>query len=214
LADSRPIEVSSSVKTKVVPFKGPAMAASLGVILGRVLFNIFAFELASIRCRRDSLRRQLMMYCSACGGIVTTGLTYCKHCGAKLNEAKGESPARSNDLSPGLLVSAIVSTFVLGIISITALMIFMKKIGINEGLMNGVLLMTFLLMFFLEGTFIWLLMGRRRVRKDVGETERPREQTTKELDAQQARALPEPIPSVTEHTTRTLEPTFTDRKSN
>src|SRR4051812_42601078 len=42
LADSRPIVFSSSFRAKVVPFKGPAMAASLGVILGRVLFNTFA----------------------------------------------------------------------------------------------------------------------------------------------------------------------------
>jgi hypothetical protein len=160
------------------------------------------------------LRRRNTMYCSACGGVVTNGLTYCKHCGAKLNEGKGEAPAKSNDLPPGLIVCAMAVTFVLGIISITALMIFMKKLNFNEGLLNGVLMMTFALLFILEGTFIYLLLSRRRVHKEVSETERPRELTTRELDTSQARALPEPIPSVTEHTTRTLEPVLTDRKSN
>jgi hypothetical protein len=36
-------------------------------------------------------------------------------------------------------------------------------------------------------------------------------QTTKELDAAQVRVLPEPMPSVTEHTTRTFEPSFIER---
>jgi hypothetical protein len=39
------------------------------------------------------------------------------------------------------------------------------------------------------------------------------EQVTKELDAAQPRALPEPVPSVTEHTTRTFEPLYSERKS-
>lgn len=154
------------------------------------------------------------MYCSTCGGVVTQGLTYCKHCGAKLNEIKGDGSAKSTELSPGLLVCAMVSTFVLGIISITALMIFMKKLDLNEGLISGVLTMTFLLMLVLEGTFIWLLIGRRRGHSEVSEMKSLKQQTTKELDAAQARALPEPVPSVTEQTTRTLEPNLSDWRSS
>src|SRR5947199_6394396 len=154
------------------------------------------------------------MYCSSCGGVVTESLTYCKHCGAKLNEAKGERPTKSTELSPNSLVRAIVAIFVLGTISITALMTMMKKLAFNEGMINGVVMMMFLMMLILEGTFIWLLISRRRGHKEASETERVREQTTKELDRAQVRALPEPIPSVTEHTTRTLEPILNDRKSN
>ena len=154
------------------------------------------------------------MYCSTCGGVVTESLTYCKHCGAKLNEAKGERRIKSTELSPNSLVRAIVAIFVLGTISITALMTMMKKLAFNEGMINGVVMMMFLMMLILEGTFIWLLISRRRGHKEASETERVREQTTKELDRAQVRALPEPIPSVTEHTTRTLEPILNDRKSN
>jgi hypothetical protein len=40
-----------------------------------------------------------------------------------------------------------------------------------------------------------------------------KEAATKELDAAQARALPEPVPSVTEHTTRSFEPIYSKRKA-
>jgi hypothetical protein len=81
-------------------------------------------------------------------------------------------------------------------------------------MISGVVMMMFLMMLILEGTFIWLLISRRRGHKEASETEHVREHTTKELDRAQVRALPEPIPSVTEHTTRTLEPILNDRKSN
>jgi hypothetical protein len=40
-----------------------------------------------------------------------------------------------------------------------------------------------------------------------------KEQDTKELYQAQARVLAEPMPSVTEHTTRTFEPISSERKS-
>lgn len=154
------------------------------------------------------------MYCSSCGGATTSGLTYCKHCGAKLNGAKGEGHTKSTELLPEALLRAIVMMFVFGMGGIIGLMAMMKKLNFNEGMINGIVMMMFLLMLVVEGTFIWLLLGRRRGVKETGDTERPKEQTTRELDAAQARALPEPLPSVTEHTTRTLEPTLSDRRSN
>jgi hypothetical protein len=36
---------------------------------------------------------------------------------------------------------------------------------------------------------------------------------TKELDAAHARAMPEHVPSVTEHTTRAFDPIYTERTS-
>ncbi|HEX8890504.1 MAG TPA: hypothetical protein VF779_15225 [Pyrinomonadaceae bacterium] len=154
------------------------------------------------------------MYCSSCGGVVTEGLTYCKHCGAKLNGTKGESRNKPTELSPNLLIPAMVAVFVLGTFSLSLLMLIMKRLGFNEGMINGIVMMTFMMMLILEGTFIWLLASRRRGHQRVAEIEQSKEHTTKELDAAQVRALPEPVPSVTEHTTRTLDHTFSDRRSN
>ena len=52
------------------------------------------------------------MYCSACGAAVAQGLSYCNHCGAKL---KGEGDdGKSSELSPELLVSAMVGVGTMG----------------------------------------------------------------------------------------------------
>ena len=154
------------------------------------------------------------MYCSSCGGAVAPGLTYCKHCGTRLNEAKGVDQTKSTDLPPKALVWGIVAIFVFGIGSIIALMTIMKGLNFNEGLINGFIMVAFLLMLIIEGAFIWLLLSRTRGAKEAGDMTRLKEQTTKELDAAQALSLPEPLPSVTEHTTRTLEPTLSDRRSD
>jgi hypothetical protein len=65
-------------------------------------------------------------------------------------------------------------------------------------------------MLLVEGVFTWQLLIRKRGAA-TGDTALSNAQTTKELDAAQARVLPEPMPSVTEHTTRTFEPIFIER---
>jgi len=70
--------------------------------------------------------------------------------------------------------------------------------------------LSFLIMLFLEGVFIRLLFRRKRGIEE-GDTVLLKGQATKELDAAQARALPEPVQSVTEHTTRAFDPIYTER---
>ena len=73
-------------------------------------------------------------------------------------------------------------------------------------------LLPFLLLLFLEGVFIRLLFrGRRGTDATTGSLSRG--QSTKELDAAHVRPLPEPLGSVTEHTTRAFHPVRTDRQS-
>jgi methyl coenzyme M reductase gamma subunit len=68
-------------------------------------------------------------------------------------------------------------------------------------------------MLLVEGVFIWQLLRRKRGAEETGDTALSKEQATKELDAAQPRVLPEPVPSVTEHTTRAFEPIYRERKS-
>jgi hypothetical protein len=154
------------------------------------------------------------MYCSSCGGAAGQGLSFCSNCGAKLGNAKGDEIAKTAELFPDSLIWAIVSVFVVGLGCIIGLMAMMKDLlGFNQNLILIFSLLSFALMFAVEGALLWLLLSRRGLTKDAGEGARASEQTTKELDAAQARALPEPAPSVTEHTTRTLEPVYVERKA-
>ena len=71
----------------------------------------------------------------------------------------------------------------------------------------------FLLMLLLEFVFIRLLWRRTQAAKETSDRALPKGQATNELDAAHVRALPEPMPSVTEHTTRAFDPIYTERKS-
>ena len=154
------------------------------------------------------------MYCSTCGVNVAQGLSYCNYCGATLSGAKGETRSKSPEVKPELLVSAMVVVFVFGLVAITMLIGVMKSVlHLNEGAILAFTLLSFLIMVFLEGVFIRLLLRRKRGSEEAGNTVLLKGQATKELDAAQARVLPEPVPSVTEHTTRAFEPIHRERKS-
>ena len=154
------------------------------------------------------------MYCSSCGAAVAQGLTYCSRCGAKSVGREHGGVTESPGPKPETLVAAMVFVFFLGLIGIAGLMSFMRSLpGFDFGRIMAVMLLSFLIMLLVEGVFAWLLLRRRSVAKEAGAAGLPNQQTTSELDAAQARALPEPAPSVTEHTTRKFEPIYVERKS-
>ena len=125
------------------------------------------------------------MYCSKCGSAVSPSLTYCNRCGAKLSEAK--------EVKPEILLFFITAVFVFGIAAIMGLMVAMKFVFGPSPLVIAFTLLSFLIMIAVEGVFISILLGHKKQRK------------AKELGEEEARILPKPEFSVTEHTTRTLE---------
>ena len=152
------------------------------------------------------------MYCSSCGVVVAHGLSYCNYCGAKLNGEKGDEAGKSSELRPVSLVWAMVAVLVFGLVGIVFLMLAMKMVRLNEAIILAFTLFSFLLMLLIEGVFIWkLLRGTPRGAKP--EAAGFKDPSTSELDAARVRVLSEPIPSVTEHTTRAFDPIYSERKS-
>ena len=151
------------------------------------------------------------MYCSTCGVAVAESLNYCNHCGARIVASNSDNVANSREVKPELLVAALVGTFVLGLIAITALLGVMKSVlGLQSGQIFVFAALSFLMMVVLEGVFLVLLFRRKR-----GVQEREEflaGHTTKELGVPQMQALREPIASVTEQETRAFEPIYTNRK--
>lgn len=154
------------------------------------------------------------MYCSTCGVAVTKGLSYCNYCGAKVNGIKSDSISKTPEVRPELLVSAMAGVFILGLVAITMLMGMMKSVlDLPAERVLAFALLPFLIMLLLEGVFLRLLWRRKSGTKEAGDTVQLKGQATKELDAARARALPEHMPSVTEHTTRAFDPIYSDRTS-
>ena len=148
------------------------------------------------------------MYCSACGVAVNQGLTYCKNCGAKVPREDERQPTQPK---PESILAMMVATFVMGLVAISALMVVLKAIQFEFGPLMAITLFSFLIMIALEGVFIRLLFrGRQRdgVKDAKLTSARP---TTKQLEAQSQFPL-QPVESVTEHTTRTFDPVFSERK--
>jgi ABC-type nickel/cobalt efflux system permease component RcnA len=154
------------------------------------------------------------MYCSSCGVAVASGLSYCNYCGAKLNGTQDGDGSNSSELRPGYLVFAMMAVFVFGLVAITMLIGVMKTVlAFNEGAMLAFTLLSFLMLLLIESVFVWLLFRTARRSEQTATAAIMKRQATKELDAAQARELPEPRPSVTEHTTRTFAPIHDERSS-
>lgn len=152
------------------------------------------------------------MYCSTCGVAVAESLSYCNHCGARIITSNSDSIDTSREVRPGLLVSAMAGTFILGLIAITALLGVLKSVlGLASGQILGFAALCFFILISLEVVYLVLLFRRNRGAEKRDTTASLPGHTTKELAAPQVHALREPLASVTEQTTRAFEPIYTDR---
>lgn len=154
------------------------------------------------------------MYCSSCGSAVPTGLSYCNRCGAEVN-AKLTPRNAVEPLPPPIpenLVWAIVGVSVGGLGVLIGLMAVMKNVlHLPDGLVVAFSTLSFLILLLAEISFIWLLVSSQRrlhKRERDAEINRVKGSATKELGTPHERLLTEPALSVTEHTTRTLEPVY------
>ena len=153
------------------------------------------------------------MYCSSCGSAVPTNLTYCNKCGERLSSSKTMSLTRPSELPTESLVWAICGIFIMGTgVMIGLLAVLKEVVGFNLGLIAAVMLLGFGLMVALESVLVYLLLSGRKAASHTEESYESREARPLELNEPQRGMLQEPPASVTEHTTRTFEPIYTERR--
>jgi hypothetical protein len=137
------------------------------------------------------------MYCSSCGTPLASGLSYCNRCGASLKERS--SIGKAGTISAFLIAITAIAITGLGIMLGGAIAL-RREAGLNADLVGVFMLMTFLLVLIVE-----IFLCRQLARVNTAET-MPRVKTQPHEIAQpHPRTLPEPLPSVTENTTRTFE---------
>ncbi|HEY0428361.1 MAG TPA: hypothetical protein VGC76_11310 [Pyrinomonadaceae bacterium] len=149
------------------------------------------------------------MYCSTCGNAVNQNLSYCNHCGAKVSGARTLSEASFNTL-----VGSILGIAIAGLGVIIGLMAVMKNVlDLSNEVIVPFIIASFVILISAESVFIWLLVSHSRKSKTPEvdaqfETNRLNQVEIKGLN----KSTFEPIPTVTEDTTRNLQPVFRETK--
>jgi hypothetical protein len=150
------------------------------------------------------------MFCPSCGKSVNPGLSFCNHCGARVAGKTEDGVGRIPESSFNLLVIALIGVPIAGIGVIIGLLTVMKKeLGFGEEMIGVIVLMSFILLLIAELGLIWLLRHHTKMSKRSNEPQQPALPQTPDVVI---KGLPEsqmqpiqPMQSVTEHTTRTLD---------
>jgi hypothetical protein len=142
------------------------------------------------------------MFCSNCGSPHAQGLSYCNRCGADLRERK-ESSNTGNTAAITAMLTAITTLGLVGLgIMLMGAVILRRKANLDQELIGVFMMFTFLIVSVTEFMLV------RNLSKLTSSNESPKyfpPPTTNELRLPAASSLGEPVPSVTENTTRTLE---------
>jgi len=145
------------------------------------------------------------MFCPACGAPITPGLSYCNRCGTSLKERSETAVVKTGAIIAFLFAITAIALGGLGIMLGGAIAL-KKEAGVTDDLVGLFMVMTCAMLALIE---IFLVRQLSRV---SGRSDQKRNAAAalpmpmqNELQPGSARRLPEPMPSVTENTTRTLE---------
>lgn len=152
------------------------------------------------------------MYCSSCGTAVMKGLSFCKNCGARVGGKKERDENQFSESSVNFMIVALLGIPIAGIGVIIGLISVMKKeLNLDNDIIVIITFLSFLLLLMAETGFLWLLLNRTKKPKEKDEIRQLDQAATKSLGEAQPQSFVNPVSSVTENTTRTLE--MTERKS-
>jgi hypothetical protein len=139
------------------------------------------------------------MYCANCGTALGPGLSYCNRCGFNLRE--------KNESHTGVISAFLTAITVLGTVGL-AIMLFgsivlRRKANLDPQLIGVFMTFTFLIVSVTE--FMLIRSLSRLIAPKEGKTRSLPPPVTNDLRLPRASNLGEPVPSVTENTTHTLE---------
>ncbi len=144
------------------------------------------------------------MYCANCGTPLTQGLSYCNRCGANLKERPEVS---TGAISAFLTAITLIGLGGLGIMLAGALVL-RKGANLSQELIGVFMLFTFLIISMTEIVLVRNLSKLTSAKEKEKEKKNyfpPPSAMPQDLRLTQGAPLGDPVSSVTENTTRTLE---------
>ncbi|MBD0371264.1 MAG: hypothetical protein ICV60_10550 [Pyrinomonadaceae bacterium] len=157
------------------------------------------------------------MYCSSCGIEVSRELNYCNRCGASLNPSANQAPQVYSP--PPRLTGPIIALGVTVVFSLMAIFGSVTKLfdrGVHPAFLTWMVIFALALVFGVVGLITRLLTTLLK-NSSVQMPEQPpaqlrRPQQSAQIPAPQTGPMNAPISSVTDHTTRTFDPVYRERK--
>jgi hypothetical protein len=153
------------------------------------------------------------MFCPSCGNETIQELRYCNRCGASLNTPTApERPKGSGAIITLLIMVTAITLGGLGIIF--PALIELKRSGFSEGMMGMFMFFSFLILGLIDVTLVRQLSRLLNAPAQPGQFLPPKRTATNDLSSpRQISALGEPVPSVTENTTRKFEPAYREPRA-
>ena len=151
------------------------------------------------------------MFCQTCGAQLAQPLSYCNHCGADLSTFKVEGQGGTAGTAIDTLLWVIVGTTITLLGMALGALVLIKHGAINERLGRAFVILTFVSLVVTEAVLIWRLLHLNRGAKEIQAVPKVADLSADEPTPVTARALQEPlepVSSVTEQTTRALEPSY------
>jgi zinc-ribbon domain len=155
------------------------------------------------------------MYCPTCGAQLAEVLSFCKHCGASLPTAKGGDQIDPAETAIDTLTWVIVGTTITILGMGLGALVLMKQGQIDAGLGSIFVIACFAALWVVDAVLVWRLLRLNKANKErrtLAQAEAPKAEEPSPAQTRALRDPGEPVPSVTEQTTHTFEPSYRDRE--
>lgn len=154
------------------------------------------------------------MYCPTCGTKLAQALSYCNHCGASLLTTKSRDETQPNaGIETVMWVMVGMTVLLLGMA--LGAMVLIKDGTIPADLGRVFVILSFVAFGLVESVLVWRLLYLHKLSKDQRGFHPAKTADQAELNEARPRVLRdpgEPVPTVTEQTTRNLEPSYRESK--
>ena len=149
------------------------------------------------------------MYCPSCGSDISVGLQYCNRCGANLSAIPAVYPEPTKPIKLGLPAIVLGLTIMIGLGIVFSTARDLAQIGVHPAAITWMVIFGMATLFGCTALMIrfWLkIVSMNRESYQLQFQPRPPAQIP--APRQQFPPRIEPMPSVTEHTTRTFSPAY------